>query len=1232
MKDLITQLGFTPKEGFSNIVCKQYSKHKDFCIEVDFSSKKILYGNQITCENKSTQNFAQPENWVVLECVDRLLEKGYKPTDITLEKTWLLGHKEKGRLDILVKKEGKAFLMIECKTWGKEFDKALTKTHKDGGQLFSYFWQYKSAEYLVLYASKFSSGNINYRNEIVKIEEDYLDNSNEKEDVFDRWSKVTYQNGIFDEWISPYNFKNKSLTKKDLKPLTEEDSHKLFHEFLAILRKHSISDKSNAFNKIFNLFLAKIFDEQKRPNDKLHFQWWEGIDDPVKFQIRLINLYKAGMYEFLKKEIEGISDSDFGEIPKKELQEKKKKWLKFNKIFDIKDVMDNESFDDNQKVLKEVVDLLHQYQVRYPRKQKHLSDFFELLLTTGLKQESGQFFTPPPVARFIIRSLPVKTKVQESLAREIPKLPAMIDYAAGSGHFITEMMEEIQSILDEDIDTTNFFPSAIDDLEVWRRKKYDWAKNYIYAVEKDDRLVKVAKVGCYFYGDGLAQVIEGDGLDSFQYSTRYRGLLKDNQTKPRFDFVLSNPPYSVKSFKRATKNKNFQNDFDLFHSLTDQSSEIEALFIERTKQLLKKDGIAAIILPSSILSNGGIYTKARKILLQHFEFIGITKLGSGTFMATGTNTVILFLRRRSDDVYKNIETRVDTFCTNFQDVTVEGREQIFSKYITHTWEGITFDDYCTLLQKSPNEAITSHEIFKEYQKTKKSNITNNNEEKLYNDIIEIEKEKILYFILAFGQKLVLVDTGDKKAEKQFLGYEFSERKGHEGIHPIQRGKTIDECTSLFDPNSYDNPDKASTYILQAFEGNFSAEIPTDLHKNIRRTDLVDMLTFDRGDFEGAISLSVKKKIQIESQFQQIALGEIMKVKNGFAFKSREYVDYGIRILRIKNVQKGYIHDDDPVFIDNSRKNEFKNYILKKGDILISMTGNPGRAGMLEERQLPAVLNQRVGKADIISPKILKEFLFILLNTDYFEESAVFLSKGLAQLNISASQIESIKIPLPPKDIQQKIVDEIGVLEKREGEMKEEIEKMKGEIFELIDRISHKGKVSDLCKISANKINPQDNKEEKFLYLGLENIESNTGKFLTKPIVRGQEIQSIKNVFQEGDILYGKLRPYLNKVCLSDSKGICSTDILVLKTESPIFLKYALLSKNCVDETSKLMEGISLPRIKSQEFLNLNIPLPPLSKQKQITSNIEKIEINIEKLQKELSQIPQKKEDILKKYL
>ena len=869
-KKIINSLGFLPKENARGIFFKKYPLCSDYSIEVDFEKQSILYGDKIKCDNKSTQNFSQPENFVVLECVNRLLEKGYQPQNIILEKTWSAGHGTSGRLDICVTHDdGSEYMLIECKTHGKEFTKELNKLHKDGGQLFTYFKFSNKAEIIMLYTSTLNKNKITFRNEIVKIEEDYR--SGDVKDFYEKWNKLTKDNGVFDNWVQPYSFESKALTINELEEIKPEDSSFIFNRFLEILRHNVVSDKPNAFNKIFTLFLCKIYDERvnEGTDNQLDFQWIEGVDDDISFQLRLSDLYKEGMWEFLDKRVTDFSEDDFdlkyknlaSDLKNDILKDFKKLRLEKNNEFAIKEVYDEKSFKENAKVVKQVVELLQKYKIRYAKKQQYLSDFFEMLLTTGLKQESGQFFTPVPIAQFIIKSLPiddiVHTKLHEGKKDEL--LPYIIDYAAGSGHFITESMHEVQRLLTK-FDVSKLRMEAKKFVDTAQRNHFDWALQYVYGIEKDYRLVKVGKVGCYLHGDGLANVIHSDGLANFKHSD-YKGKLSEvdrdfpNENK-QFEVIVSNPPYSVSAFKNTAREYYKDDDFELYSNLTDNSSEIECLFIERTKQLLKDGGVAGIILPSSILNNTGIYTKSREIILQYFEIIAITELGSNTFMATGTNTVILFLRRRNNYDSINLRKAVDNFFTVQQDVTLNGIENPISKYVNYVWENVKYNDYLTLLNKTPNQAIEKHEIYKEYRKKIKAKSEND----FWNTILDIEKEKVLYFILTYPQKVVLVKSGTKNEEKRFLGYEFSNRRGNEGIHPIQRGKEIHECTQLFDSEVFDNPKKASTYIYKAFKGEFNFSIDKSLSKNITQVNLVDLFTFDRIDFEKNLSLSATKKV------------------------------------------------------------------------------------------------------------------------------------------------------------------------------------------------------------------------------------------------------------------------------------------------------------------------------------------------------------------------------------
>lgn len=153
--------------------------------------------------------------------------------------------------------------------------------------------------------------------------------------------------------------------------------------------------------------------------------------------------------------------------------------------------------------------------------------------------------------------------------------------------------------------------------------------------------------------------------------------------------------------------------------------------------------------------------------------------------------------------------------------------------------------------------------------------------------------------------------------------------------------------------------------------------------------------------------------------ETIKLGDICEVLNGYAFKSEQYVDNGIRIIRIANVQKGYIEDDAPVFYPIDSGNVEK-YMLEEGDLLISLTGNVGRVAILEKKMLPAALNQRVACLRLKTDKITKAYLFHFLNSDYFERQCIQSSNGIAQKNMSTEWLKSYEIPLYPLKEQKRI--------------------------------------------------------------------------------------------------------------------------------------------------------------------------------------------------------------------
>ena len=653
IENLLICMGFTSQE--SGVYCKQYPKH-GCTISVNMDSNSIIYPDEMTLGDLTTSNFSHEENFVVLECVNRLLDKGYSHSSIELEKKWPLGKNNRaGKLDILVKHQDTdaPYIMIECKTFEREFEAEAENMvtmgkGKGGGQLFSYWHQDRAAEYLCLYSSRLiENSEIEFKNYIVKID-DGIRNSSSTESAHERWNKQFLQSGIFDEDAQPYHVTTKPLVRSDIKKLRKKDGNLIYLQFLEILRHNVVSDKGNAFNKIFNLFLCKIVDEDRNLSEELEFQWIEGRDDAESLIGRLNDLFKRGMDRYLNKVVTdySVDDLDLDQVDSEISKIITELRLYKNQEFAFVEVYNRDSFEENSKIVIEMVKLLQGWQLRYTHKQQFLGDFFESLLNTGFKQESGQFFTPVPLVRFIVQSLPVNEIIQAKIKdRKTDFLPTVIDFACGSGHFLTESMDIIHGVI-EKLDEKRMTPAQRNRYRSYMTDQFGWARDFIYGIEKDYRLAKTSKLSSFLNGDGEASVMHGSGIDPF-WSDSYVGKLqvrKNAKKNPVFDMLIANPPYAVKGFKDTVKSGSEQ--FSLFDILTDKSDEIEVLFVERMVQLVKPGGVAGIILPRSLLINGGPYQEARKMILENFFVKGLVLLGSKAFLSTGINTVIFMLKKR----------------------------------------------------------------------------------------------------------------------------------------------------------------------------------------------------------------------------------------------------------------------------------------------------------------------------------------------------------------------------------------------------------------------------------------------------------------------------------------------------------------------------------------------------------------------------------------------------------
>lgn len=654
-------------------------------------------GLSINADRNTSMDLTKPENHSVVMLIINIIERGYSFSSITLEKKWQTGH-DPIWLDVMLKSPTTGDIyMIEVKKIDEYFRYADANNESKVKQLCSYAMQEQTTKIASFYTYDFDKHQHLFSNifcgELRKV-------SLNTDDFYDRWNKI-FNHSDYISCNFPFNIQKNVLKYSDLKEIDDKDTKILFYQFLTILRLNSISDKPTAFMKMINLFLAKLSDEfiQDDSFDSyddngnnfnytgLRFQY---IDDesPESFLKRLNELYKSGMKKYLNKNVIDYTDAELmplisGGHSADLMKAFDNLRLKKNNSFSFIEVYDDITFKENFFVVKEVVKLLQGFKFKYDTKHQFLGDFFEDLLNTSLKQEEGQFFTPYPLVDFMVNSLDIKDRIEENLKkRNLDFVPKVIDYACGAGHFLISSMRAIQEVL---VKITPFTTDQSKRIETYRTNPYSWADIlHVVGIEKDYRLAKTTKIATFLNGDGEAQIIAGDGISRFD-SDDYNGTIlttKSNKLE-LFDYVISNPPYSVEGFMQNFRRNHINEKsgtFSLLNEINPKDAKIEVYFVERAAQLLKDGGIAAIILPQSILS-GEKYNALRSFIGKHFRIMSMLLTADITFLGTTTSPVVLFLRKEIvQESNYNILVHQSPKYTNPQASKMRGEETQFLGY------------------------------------------------------------------------------------------------------------------------------------------------------------------------------------------------------------------------------------------------------------------------------------------------------------------------------------------------------------------------------------------------------------------------------------------------------------------------------------------------------------------------------------------------------------------------
>lgn len=1263
LRKLLACLGFQQSETvqdemnlhFDNINCT---------IAVDFTNERIVYPEGVEADRDTTKNFSANENYVVLECVVGLFAQGYRPENIVLEPKTPGGREDSHfYCDIMIRDNDKRpYMLIECKTMdGKEddeFSKAWKKTLQDGGQLFNYYNTYRQAQYLALYASDFvdDAPRRNYRLITMTDNKEYLESNPKllsfkkvtadngtRDDFFKVWSE-TYgkdfsTNGAFEiDEVPAFGVTKKKQSIDDLIIVDAQDIQRKYHQFAQTLRQYNVASHENAFDKLVNLFLVKVVDEVRNPKD-LQFLWkGAAYDDYYSFQDRLQKLYQIGMKDYLGEDVTYIDNASIENAFRMQKNDPDAikdtileyfRQLKFysNSDFGFLDVHNKQLFVQNSVILKAMVEMLQDMRLKTEQQNQFLGDLFEGFLDQGVKQNEGQFFTPTPITRFMVSSLPL-----EQIIRDNTDIPKAIDYACGAGHFLNEYASQIKPFVEQ---------------YKGEQSLVDYYKQ-IYGIEKEYRLSKVSKVSSFMYGQDGIQIVFGDALVPHE-------AIKDGD----FKVLVANPPYSVTGFL-ATLSKEQRDAYvlsaDVDSKQLETNNSIETFFIERAKQLLAPEGVAAIILPSSILSNSSnIYVKTREILLQYFDFVAIAEFGSGTFGKTGTNTVVLFLRRKKSEPELAIHycNRVEAWFSNNhgQDHRYEDADAI-ERYTQHI--GVPYDEYLTLLNGNPSEDLMKHEIFAAYKAEFSNNTAAKNIKKkrvtarytqslkdaelakhILDSIRNMEKDKLYYFMLCESnpQSVIVVKSPTKTAEtKKFLGYEWSNRKGSEGIkylgavvedddNEIAANKGILQIqTPLFDPQNLFNEEKINTLIRKNYLGE-EVDTPEEIGEYVDSYQLKDMLDFKRVDFDKAIKTTpilIYPKIECKEGIFAEKLSVVAPyVTTSIKMSSISVSDYISTDNMLQN-RAGVVTYEGVPNIESITE-------FKKGDILVSNIRPYLKKIWMADRSggcSKDVLVFRNSKPK----KILNDYLKVILSTDTFFDYMMVGKKGVKMPRGDKKIIPNFEIPIPSPEIQKKIADECRMVDEDVSKYKKEQVELSEKKRDLLSK-SVQGKftimtLAQLCDMSAGQFVKASailpTPKSPYIYpcyggnglRGYTDTKTNSGHYT----LIGRQGALCGNV-SEAD---GDFHATEHAVVVYPKENVDS-DWLFFFLEDMNLNQYAT--------------GVAQPGLSVNNILSLNVKVPESPKtREELGKTLRDVQNKMLKTIEMLEAMPKIKQDILDKYL
>ena len=374
--------------------------------------------------------------------------------------------------------------------------------------------------------------------------------------------------------------------------------------------------------------------------------------------------------------------------------------------------------------------------------------------------------------------------------------------------------------------------------------------------------------------------------------------------------------------------------------------------------------------------------------------------------------------------------------------------------------------------------------------------------------------------------------------------------------------------------------------------------------------------------------------------------ELVHFQEGPGIRNWQYVDEGIPFVNIRCLVDGRL---DRSAMSHVSKDEalgkYRHFLLDVDDYVVSSSGTLGRIATVQQSDLPCMLNTSVIRMRPKSAQLDRGYLKYFLLSEYYQAQVLSFATGSAQLNYGPMHLRQMFIVCPPLPEQRAIAHILGTLDDKielNRRMNETLEAMARALFKSwfvdFDPVRAKaegrdpglpkpladlfpdsfedselgeipkgwavGTLGDVAEHPRRGVQPDTIKPDT-PYIALEHMPKRCIALSDWDLADG--LESNKFEFKKGEILFGKLRPYLHKVGVAPVDGVCSTDIVVVAPRSPTWSAFVLglvSSDEFVEYTNAGSTGTKMPRTSWSEMARYEIALPPTVVAKAFTEGLQ----------------------------